>query len=589
MGSDDTALAAFAQLGALRLNAQRCLISLFGREHEYVLAEATRTLSLQSDAVHNSGDALWIGMRSFSRKEGFSNMILGDWRTAKGDRTNPSQSDYYHTDNKSAHSLVISDLRQHSGAYSEIYQKFNTQFRFLCSVPIRSHRGNIIGAYTIIDGTPRYGVSEIDLVFMEDMAETIMSHLDAKRAATQKQGAERLIKGLSLLSSGGSSLREWWLEGHDLAKQRKRKQERLGPEDTGDQRAQRADNEFGETYHARRLIARLGSRRHSRAPSHENIRTEGPDKTTKQVDFADHGSTQPTSEDNKHSSSNPKVAPSNPEPEPDEPSPHSTAHRAGFNLAVATSETFARASNLAREALNVEGVLFLEADFADAGKESRRRLNNNSDHSSASSESDPTSAGEPDREIMQKANESRLEYRKRQRRARDGPSSEISCVPLGYSTRTGSSLRSFTPPKKHLTLPQSRLEKLLRRYPRGKVFNIQENGTLYPSSTSGGEENESTGLSEVTQTSGNGSLGPRFAKKQRELGALVKILDGARSIAFLPLWDVSRCPLVAPLMILINDRLIAKDGVLGALSGARFLANSSTVTMRHISRHLATV
>ncbi|CAD0086939.1 unnamed protein product [Aureobasidium vineae] len=47
VGSDDTALAAFAQLGALRLKAQRCLISLVSKDEEWILAESTRTLSLQ--------------------------------------------------------------------------------------------------------------------------------------------------------------------------------------------------------------------------------------------------------------------------------------------------------------------------------------------------------------------------------------------------------------------------------------------------------------------------------------------------------------------------------------------------------------
>ena len=52
VGCEDTALAAFAQLGALRLNAQRCIISLISKDQEVVLAESTRTLSLQSDLVH---------------------------------------------------------------------------------------------------------------------------------------------------------------------------------------------------------------------------------------------------------------------------------------------------------------------------------------------------------------------------------------------------------------------------------------------------------------------------------------------------------------------------------------------------------
>ncbi|KAH0146162.1 hypothetical protein KCU67_g12341, partial [Aureobasidium melanogenum] len=86
VGSDDTALAAFAQLGALRLKAQRCLISLVSKTEEFVLAESTRTLSLQSDLVHNSRDALFLGTTRFPREEGFSITGLKQWITTKDRR-----------------------------------------------------------------------------------------------------------------------------------------------------------------------------------------------------------------------------------------------------------------------------------------------------------------------------------------------------------------------------------------------------------------------------------------------------------------------------------------------------------------------
>lgn len=44
--SYDTTLTVFAQLRALRLNGRRCMISLFDRSQQYIIAEATRTLSL---------------------------------------------------------------------------------------------------------------------------------------------------------------------------------------------------------------------------------------------------------------------------------------------------------------------------------------------------------------------------------------------------------------------------------------------------------------------------------------------------------------------------------------------------------------
>jgi hypothetical protein len=51
-----------AQLSALRLNCQRSFISLLDRSNQYILAEATQTVSLTSEDVHeHEDDALSFG------------------------------------------------------------------------------------------------------------------------------------------------------------------------------------------------------------------------------------------------------------------------------------------------------------------------------------------------------------------------------------------------------------------------------------------------------------------------------------------------------------------------------------------------
>lgn len=59
----DKILTAFCQLGALRLRARRCLIFFFDIKNAYILAEATRSLSLEDDTVHDPGDELWSKSR----------------------------------------------------------------------------------------------------------------------------------------------------------------------------------------------------------------------------------------------------------------------------------------------------------------------------------------------------------------------------------------------------------------------------------------------------------------------------------------------------------------------------------------------
>lgn len=61
--SHDPTLTAFAQLGAFRLNCERSFISLMDYDNQYILAEATRSVSLQSPEQCDEGDEVYLGPR----------------------------------------------------------------------------------------------------------------------------------------------------------------------------------------------------------------------------------------------------------------------------------------------------------------------------------------------------------------------------------------------------------------------------------------------------------------------------------------------------------------------------------------------
>lgn len=61
--SSDPCLTAFAQLGALRLNTKRGVITLSNSHAEFMLAESGQALSLQRDDDEN--DKLWHGVGTF--------------------------------------------------------------------------------------------------------------------------------------------------------------------------------------------------------------------------------------------------------------------------------------------------------------------------------------------------------------------------------------------------------------------------------------------------------------------------------------------------------------------------------------------
>jgi len=61
--SHDPTLTAFAQLGAFRPNCERSFISLMVHNNQYILAEATRNVSLDAWDKTDPGDEVYLGPR----------------------------------------------------------------------------------------------------------------------------------------------------------------------------------------------------------------------------------------------------------------------------------------------------------------------------------------------------------------------------------------------------------------------------------------------------------------------------------------------------------------------------------------------
>lgn len=59
----DPTLTAFAQLGAYRLNTERSFISLMDSHNQYIIAEATRSVSLHERDLTKPGDEIFLGAR----------------------------------------------------------------------------------------------------------------------------------------------------------------------------------------------------------------------------------------------------------------------------------------------------------------------------------------------------------------------------------------------------------------------------------------------------------------------------------------------------------------------------------------------
>jgi signal transduction histidine kinase/CheY-like chemotaxis protein len=475
-GSDDTALAAFAQLGALRLKAQRCIITLASKDEEFILAESTRTLSLQSDLVHNARDALFLGTTRYPRDEGFSFTALKQWMSTKERREDPKDESYYYTDGISPHCYIISDLRKCEDIQKLMLVKAAPKLRFFAAVPIRTSTGLVVGSYAILDDRPRIGISNDEMVFMEDIADTIMGHLEAKHAALQRERGDRLIKGLALFSEGKDSLRDWWLDTHSRKVRGEGARRRRNSIDDEKTRNDRADEELGMTY----------------GPDHEP-----------------HGRT-PVSTGME------SIQPASSVPKPTLKSGHLAQDKhEGFDLGREVNTAFARSSNLMREAMSAEGVAFIDADFHRTKESTKNQDSSTTDHETdtATGSSGPETSSQKDRTPI---------------------SPEAQCALLGFSTKVKSTVRGFDASARHSSLPKAFIRSLIRRYPMGKVFNFHDGKAL---SSSSGTDLSSE---EVSEGSKNSRSRKRRSREFVDAMTLGEVFSGPRSIAFLPLWDSRR-------------------------------------------------
>lgn len=194
ISSADPSLTAYAQLVALRLNAKRAIISLFDKSTHYLLAEATQTLSLQQDEVHDEGDALHWGSQVLPRDDFFALAL----------KPHKNQSDQ-ETDG----AIVFNDLSEQHTWSQHPYVVDRPFARAYAAVPLINPNGFAIGTLALVDDKVRpNGLGEIEVKFMQDVATTVIRHLEMERTRFAHARGMRLVKGLSRFMEGKESIEE---------------------------------------------------------------------------------------------------------------------------------------------------------------------------------------------------------------------------------------------------------------------------------------------------------------------------------------------------------------------------------------------
>lgn len=523
--SRDKALTAFAQLGCLRLNAKRGVVTLIDSERQYIIAEATKSLSLLDDAQHAAGDELWFGNSFVSRAQGVSqDAMYPETCTLNG----PDGSSF------SAPALIINDIAQHPVYKSRGYAGAGVSF--YCGVPLKTRLGHVIGVYNVTDDKPRDGLSPDELRFMVDMSTIVIEHLEVVKNDRARARGERLIHGIGTFIEGQVTDSVYDLEDE--------------PVHTTASHVPLSNNESKQTPPSRPLRpymsaevvptlngfrgmvigdANLPEKEHKRSPParpeprppHLHTRSQGgPQRRRASVPAPDIDrldEQQPVGPEALLASSKQKAL-------------------------TDSSQVFNRAAAILRYCLAAEGVVFLDASTANLspGSSAANDAPGTSHATMRHFRGHPKVRNGPHRAHRETTNESETTTETTSHDSSDSTTaspgsrpSKVTVNPRKGSKKChvlGSSGKANAP-----EVPEHLLRRLVRRHPEGKCFAFDGAGNLASSDES--SESASIIADAVADTHGPLQIPPKFPHRPN---ALLRAFPGARNIVLLPLWDFAK-------------------------------------------------
>ncbi|KAH8805813.1 hypothetical protein F5884DRAFT_860410 [Xylogone sp. PMI_703] len=553
----DPALTAFAQLGVVRLNAQRGVVNLTAAGREWILTIVGKNRTLQDDG------------RGGEDPDGNNWPTIGEKELGLAPRTVELLDGKDSPDGQPLPHLIVNDLHTDPRFSTHPILVNESYVRFIAVFPLRTYNNIIIGTYMIVDDKPREHVCSSDIEWLSSMAVTIMEHLDNERVRRIQDRSERMIKAMGLFVEGKHSIRDWWVNGgiriqgsavKNALKDRTPdyyadnffgvQEPANGYAVQGIQELHKMDvngytSSLAAAMNAKRPIPR-GVSFHSSTSITDST---GELKTSSE---AWESNTDITTEDLQQ--------PTTPLPEPaiDHDAPFSThpdaAQGKRLQEALLTSDlkrAFARASNLIREATVLDGCVFFDASIGSFGGSAQSSEKPPAAFKWGGSSGGPSSSDDENRapNIDSALSDGNLNGSPPAE-----PASHINSLPpkepekgcnvLGFSTRTRSSINSHEPSEELLSFPENLLRRFLKKYPHGKIMSFDDEGTVFSSSDSDQLGACSVPLAGDKRSSiaSHSSIKSKERRMSREAEykAVRAAFPGARSVAFFPLWDSAK-------------------------------------------------
>jgi hypothetical protein len=460
----DATLTSLAQLGCFLLDCERSFISVLDNNAQYVIAEATRGASLKNPIHAGTDDTSPPGTRAIDLVWDVGLYALQAF-TASDDTRNVSEEHVIL--NQNVH--IMNDMALLDGLKGRPYIYGYPHLRFYAAVPIRSETG-IIGIYCVVDNKKRQGLEQKGLEPLNNVASAIVQHLELLKKQYDLQRARGMVQGLGLFVEGKCGWGDQELVGQRRSNEKAptRSPSRDAPGSNG-HHVQKAASTRASPDSAKSAVT----------PALATARAMGAKQT----------------------SSNSSLGPRERKLSVDETAVKSLAP-------TGTMELFSRASNLIRQAIGLDGAMFIDGGFSSGVVDFLHPV------SKAPSPESPPSKGA---KRASTADHTDLCF----------SSSDL----LGYSIREYFNLSGTKAASQQSTLPRTTLRSLLKDYWQGLIFFFNEDGSL-----SGVSRPGELLVNDTTET---------FREFQNEtkrewVTEILDICPGARTVVFFPLWDPQR-------------------------------------------------
>ncbi|KAF7548004.1 hypothetical protein G7Z17_g7341 [Cylindrodendrum hubeiense] len=381
--------------------------------------------------------------------------------------------------------VIVDDLTEDPRFMTRPYCQPGSPARFYAATPITTRRGINIGVFCVIHTEPITNWTESQSDLMRNLSRIIMGHLEASRLKSIQARNERITRGL------GS-----FLEGK------------------------------------RTLSPELGVKKAGIFNTNRELLRGGDDGTANQRD-------PPVSEQKAEPDSKPeeylrKGAPEMPhESPPDVILPQEPPYSKMDEESKLDPETiFPRAANIIRESIDIEGCLFIDASSQTFTGASPNQANetktgsgtNQSIKCGCITDDEDEDISSPDR-------------------------SWPPCQVLGFSSSDQPGIHTSYSSTSTKSLPKKFLARLLRRYPKGHIFNFNANRELQrsestdedvqwwlvPDASKQSATQRCENPSKCNGATGRQQGGARARKDEGRV--LLETFPGARSVAFVPIWN----------------------------------------------------